>query len=76
MSRDPSNVEYQRLLAFRDQLRRFVYWSEQQAIAAGIWLGGTGNWSDYGAGANQALQDIASGHEPRMPLDATDPDCD
>ena len=36
MSRDPSNEDYQRLLAFRDQLRRFVYWSEQQAIAAGI----------------------------------------
>jgi hypothetical protein len=37
---------------------------------------GTGDWSDYGAGANQALQDIASEHEPRMHLDGTDPDCD
>ena len=36
MSRDPSNDDYQRLLAFRDQLRRFLHWSEQQAIAAGI----------------------------------------
>lgn len=37
---------------------------------------GTGDWSDYGAGANQALQDIASGHKPRMHLVSIDPDCD
>ena len=36
MTREPSNAEYQRLLAFRDQLRRFLHWSEQQAINAGI----------------------------------------
>ena len=36
MSRDPSDSDYQRLLAFRDQLRRFLHWSEQQAIDAGI----------------------------------------
>jgi DNA-binding MarR family transcriptional regulator len=36
MSREPSDSDYQRLLAFRDQLRRFLHWSEQQAIDAGI----------------------------------------
>jgi DNA-binding MarR family transcriptional regulator len=36
MSREPSNADYERLLAFRDQLRRFLHWSEQQALAAGI----------------------------------------
>jgi DNA-binding MarR family transcriptional regulator len=36
MSRDPSDSDYQRLLAFRDQLRRFLHWSEQQAVDAGI----------------------------------------
>jgi DNA-binding MarR family transcriptional regulator len=36
MSRVPSDSEYQQLLAFRDQLRRFLHWSEQQAIDAGI----------------------------------------
>ena len=36
MSRDPSESDYRRLLAFRDQLRRFLHWSEQQAIDAGI----------------------------------------
>src|ERR1700681_1202117 len=36
MTREPSNADYQRLLAFRDQLRRFLHWSEQQAINAGI----------------------------------------
>jgi DNA-binding MarR family transcriptional regulator len=36
MTRDPSNSDYQRLLAFRDQLRRFLHWSEQQAVNAGI----------------------------------------
>jgi hypothetical protein len=37
---------------------------------------GTGDWPDYGAGANQALQDIASGYKPRMHLVRIDPDCD
>jgi len=37
---------------------------------------GTGDWHDYGAGANQALQDIASGYKPRMHLVRMDPDCD
>jgi DNA-binding MarR family transcriptional regulator len=36
MSRDPSAADYQRLLEFRYQLRRFLHWSEQQAIDAGI----------------------------------------
>ena len=36
MSRDPSESDYRRLLAFRDQLRRFLHWSEQQSINAGI----------------------------------------
>jgi DNA-binding MarR family transcriptional regulator len=31
--RDP---DYERLLAFRDALRRFLHWSEQQAAAAGL----------------------------------------
>jgi DNA-binding MarR family transcriptional regulator len=31
-----SDEEYRGLLAFRDALRRFHYWSEQQAINAGI----------------------------------------
>jgi DNA-binding MarR family transcriptional regulator len=31
-----SDSDYQRLLAFRDRLRRFLHWSEQQAIDAGI----------------------------------------
>jgi DNA-binding MarR family transcriptional regulator len=31
-----SDAEYRGLLEFRDQLRRFVHWSEQQAIGAGI----------------------------------------
>jgi DNA-binding MarR family transcriptional regulator len=34
MTRTPSDVEYERLLAFRDELRRFLHWSEQQALAA------------------------------------------
>jgi DNA-binding MarR family transcriptional regulator len=36
MSREPSNADYERLLAFRDQLRRFLHWSEQRALEAGI----------------------------------------
>jgi DNA-binding MarR family transcriptional regulator len=32
----PSDQDYERLLAFRDRLRRFVHWSEQQAFDAGI----------------------------------------
>lgn len=31
-----SDADYQRLLAFRTQLRRFVHWSEEQAEAIGI----------------------------------------
>jgi DNA-binding MarR family transcriptional regulator len=36
MSRVPSDADYQGLLAFRDQLRRFLHWSEQQALAHGV----------------------------------------
>jgi DNA-binding MarR family transcriptional regulator len=36
MSTHPSDQDYERLLAFRDRLRRFVHWSEQQAFDAGI----------------------------------------
>jgi DNA-binding MarR family transcriptional regulator len=36
MFRMPSDADYQGLLAFRDQLRRFLHWSEQQALAHGI----------------------------------------
>jgi DNA-binding MarR family transcriptional regulator len=36
MSANPSDDDYQRLLAFRDRLRQFLYWSEQQAFTAGI----------------------------------------
>ena len=36
MSRKLSDTDYERLLAFRDRLRRFLYWSERQAIEAGI----------------------------------------
>ncbi len=31
-----ADSDYQRLLIFRDQLRRFLHWSEQQAVEAGI----------------------------------------
>jgi DNA-binding MarR family transcriptional regulator len=31
-----SDAEYRGLLAFRDQLRHFLHWSEQQAIDAGV----------------------------------------
>ena len=31
-----TDAEYHGLLAFRDELRRFLHWSEQQAIDAGI----------------------------------------
>ena len=31
-----SDADYAGLLAFRDQLRRFLHWSEQQALASGI----------------------------------------
>lgn len=30
------DADYERLLAFRDGLRRFLHWSEQQARAAGL----------------------------------------
>jgi DNA-binding MarR family transcriptional regulator len=36
MSHTPTDADYAGLLAFRDQLRRFLHWSEQQAISAGI----------------------------------------
>src|SRR5262249_34449324 len=36
MSRTLTDPDYAGLLAFRDRLRRFLYWSEQQAIEAGI----------------------------------------
>ena len=36
MSRVLSDADYQGLLAFRDQLRRFLHWSEQQAHAHGV----------------------------------------
>lgn len=36
MIRALEDSDYQRLLTFRDQLRRFLHWSEQQAIDAGI----------------------------------------
>jgi DNA-binding MarR family transcriptional regulator len=36
MSRSLSDADYQQLLAFRDSLRRFVRWSEQNALEAGI----------------------------------------
>src|SRR5262249_2534206 len=32
----PTDADYQALLEFRDELRRFLHWSEQQAVAAGI----------------------------------------
>src|SRR5690349_18742362 len=31
-----TDAEYQRLLAFRTSLRRFLHWSEEQAEAAGL----------------------------------------
>lgn len=31
-----SDSDYQQLLAYRDSLRQFLYWSEQQAFDAGI----------------------------------------
>jgi DNA-binding MarR family transcriptional regulator len=36
MSRGLSDSDYQQLLAYRDSLRQFLYWSEQQAFDAGI----------------------------------------
>jgi DNA-binding MarR family transcriptional regulator len=36
MSRGLSDADYQQLLAFRDDLRRFLRWSEQHALEAGI----------------------------------------
>lgn len=41
MEKDPGRPsldddDYERLLAFRDGLRRFLHWSEQQARAAGL----------------------------------------
>ena len=36
MSRGLSDTDYQELLAFRDGLRRFLRWSEQHALEAGI----------------------------------------
>jgi len=31
-----SDADYQQLLEFRDGLRRFLHWSEQQATGAGL----------------------------------------
>src|SRR5215211_2281375 len=36
MSRTLSDADYEGLLAFRDELRRFLHWSEQQAVAHGV----------------------------------------
>ena len=36
MARAPSDGDYQRLLEFRTELRRFLRWSEEQAAAAGL----------------------------------------
>src|ERR1700680_5030922 len=36
MSCDLSDADYQRLLGFRDNLRRFLRWSEQYVLDAGI----------------------------------------
>ena len=36
MSRTLTDDDYTALLGFRDELRRFLYWSEQQALGAGI----------------------------------------
>jgi DNA-binding MarR family transcriptional regulator len=36
MNRQLTDSDYQRLLAFRDRLRRFLRWSEQHALAAGV----------------------------------------
>jgi DNA-binding MarR family transcriptional regulator len=36
MSQPLTDADYAGLLAFRDQLRRFLHWSEQQAVEAGI----------------------------------------
>jgi DNA-binding MarR family transcriptional regulator len=36
MTRQPSDEDYERLLAFRDRVRRFLHWSERQAFEAGI----------------------------------------
>ena len=34
--RDLSSRDYEQLLAFRDNLRRFLHWSEEQARAVGL----------------------------------------
>src|SRR5436305_2668577 len=36
MSGRPSDSDYRHMLAFREGLRRFLHWSEQQALAAGV----------------------------------------
>jgi DNA-binding MarR family transcriptional regulator len=36
MPRTPRTQDYQRLLEFRTGLRRFLRWSEEQAVAAGV----------------------------------------
>ena len=36
MSRKPADADYRRLLQFRTGLRRFLYWSEEQAKKAGL----------------------------------------
>ena len=36
MARQLTTAEYERLLDFRTGLRRFLRWSEQEAVAAGL----------------------------------------
>src|SRR4051794_5418979 len=36
MSSSLTDSDYEALLGFRDELRRFLHWSEQQAVTAGI----------------------------------------
>src|SRR5437764_15381644 len=36
MNRNLTSGDYERLLAFRDSLRRFLHWSEREAFEAGI----------------------------------------
>jgi DNA-binding MarR family transcriptional regulator len=53
---DLTNAEYQRLLAFRTGLRRFLHWSEQQAKVAGLT-----------AAQHQLLLAVRGADDPRGP---------
>jgi DNA-binding MarR family transcriptional regulator len=55
MSRELTEEEYQRLLRFRDGLRRFLEWSSREAIAAGL------------TPAQHQLLLAIRGHEPGAP---------